>query len=227
MSDTIKKFSAEALGTFLLVLMGCGVAIIAGSSVGLLGVTISFGLTLMTLVYTLGPISGCHLNPAVSLGMLITTKLSLSDFIGYVFSQLAGACLAGATLYLIQIGDMDFNLSESGLAANIYGKHSPLNYTIASALIVETLGTFFLVFTILNTTKLTFPKGFEGIVIGFALMVGLLLAGNITNGSLNPARSMGVAFFQGGSALKQVWFFILVPCLGATLAASLYRCFND
>jgi aquaporin Z len=215
-------FIAELVGTFVLVFAGCGTAIFAGAIVGWLGVAFAFGLSLLIMAYAIGPISGCHINPAVSIGLAVARKIPGSMLLLYIVAQLVGAVLAGAGLWLIASGVTGWDISQ-GFATNGYGAHSPGGFNLLSCLVAEIILTFFLVFTVLATTHPKFPAGFAGIPIGFVLLLIHLVDIPITNASVNPARSIGVAVFQGGWALGQLWLFIVAPTIGALLAVVIYR----
>jgi aquaporin Z len=215
-------FAAELVGTFVLVFGGCGAAVLAGAHIGYLGVALAFGLSLLVMAYAIGPISGCHINPAVSIGLALARKLPGSMLLIYIIAQLVGAVIAGGVLLAVASGTPGFNLSQ-GFATNGYGAHSPGGYNLLACLVAEIVLTFFLVFTVLGTTHPRFPAGFGGIPIGFVLVLIHLVGIPITNTSVNPARSLGVAVFQGGWALAQLWLFIVAPILGALLAAGIHQ----
>lgn len=213
-------FIAELVGTFVLVFGGCGAAVLAGTHIGYLGVSLAFGLSLLVMAYAIGPISGCHVNPAVSVGLVLARKLPGGMLLIYIIAQVVGAVIAGGVLLVVATGTPGFNLSQ-GFACNGYGVHSPGGYNLLACLIAEIVLTFFLVFTVLGTTHPKFPAGFGGIPIGLVLALIHLIGIPITNTSVNPARSIGVAVFQGGWALAQLWLFIVAPILGALLAAGI------
>src|ERR1044072_4022217 len=219
----MNKYAAELVGTFVLVFASCGSAVLAGDKIGFLGVSLAFGLSLLAMVYTIGPISGCHINPAVTVGILITKKMEAKYAAGYIVAQIVGAILASALLLLIVKGaPAGYDPSVAGFAANGYGEHSPGHYNLLSALLVEIVLTFFLVFTVLGATDIKAPVGFAGIAIGFVLTLIHLFGIPVTNTSVNPARSIGPAVFVGGWALAQLWLFIVAPLIGAVLAALVY-----
>ena len=220
MHSKSQVFLAELVGTFVLVFGGCGAAIFAGAHIGYAGVAFAFGLSLLVMAYAIGPISGCHINPAVSIGLALARKLPGSMLLIYIIAQIVGAVIAGGVLLVIASGTVGFNLSQ-GFACNGYGAHSPGGYNLLACLVAEIILTFFLVFTVLGTTHPKFPAGFGGIPIGFVLVLIHLVGIPITNTSVNPARSIGVAVFQGGWALAQLWLFIVAPILGALLAAGI------
>jgi len=222
MHSKSQVFIAELVGTFVLVFGGCGAAVLAGAHIGYLGVALAFGLSLLVMAYAIGPISGCHINPAVSIGLALARKLPGSMLLIYIIAQIVGAVIAGGVLLVVASGTAGFNLSQ-GFATNGYGAHSPGGYNLLACLVAEVVLTFFLVFTVLGTTHPKFPAGFGGIPIGFVLVLIHLVGIPITNTSVNPARSIGVAVFQGGWALGQLWLFIVAPILGALLAAGIHQ----
>jgi aquaporin Z len=221
-----KKLGAEFLGTFWLVLGGCGSAVLAatfpGVGIGLVGVSIAFGVTVLTMVYAIGHISGCHLNPAVSVGLWAGGRFSVSELIPYIIAQVVGAIAAAGVLYFIASGKAGFELS-SGLAANGYGDHSPGGYSLAAGLLIEIVMTFMFLVIILGATDKRAPKGFAGIAIGLGLTLIHLISIPVTNTSVNPARSTGPAIFVGDWALCQLWLFWVAPIVGAILAGLAYR----
>jgi len=222
MHSKSQVFVAELVGTFVLVFGGCGAAIFAGAHIGYAGVAFAFGLSLLVMAYAIGPVSGCHVNPAVSIGLAIAKKIPGGMLLIYIAAQLVGAVIAGALLWLVASGMPGFDISQ-GFATNGFGAHSPGGYGLVSCLVAEIVLTFFLVFTVLGTTHPKFPAGFGGIPIGFVLVLIHLVGIPITNTSVNPARSIGVAVFQGGWALGQLWLFIVAPILGAILAVGIYH----
>ena len=231
----VRSGVAEFVGTFLLVVLACGTAVLGDGRFGALGVAFAFGLGLTVLAYTLGPISGCHVNPAVTLGMLATRKVSVVQAVGYWIAQFAGA-LAGAAVVLVVAKGREIGVDFSGapvgdvlagknaLATNGFGQAgSPGNYGAAACIIVEIIATFLLVFTVLMTTdSKRGAGGLAGLIIGVSLFIGHLLAINVTNASINPARSFGPAVLVGGDAICQLWMFIVAPLAGAVVAAVLY-----
>ena len=220
----MKKYIAELIGTFVLVFGGCGAAVLAGDHIGYLGVSFAFGLTLLTMAYTIGPISGCHINPAVTIGLFLSKKVSAKDVPGYIIGQIVGGFLAAAVLLVIVKGmPGGYDPALKGFAANGYGEHSPGNFSVTAAFVVEVVLTFFLVFTVLGSTDLKAPAGFAGIPIGLVLVLIHLVGIPVTNTSVNPARSISQAVFVGGWALGQLWLFILAPIVGAVLAAIVFR----
>ena len=212
------------IGTFVLVFGGCGSAVLAGGKIGFLGISIAFGLTLLTMAYAIGPISGCHINPAVTVGLLISKKMDSKDVAGYIVAQIIGGILAAALLLIIAKGAAGgYDPAVSGFAANGYGAHSPGSYNLMSALLTEIILTFFLMFTVLGATDIKAPVGFAGIPIGLVLALIHMVGIPVTNTSVNPARSIGPAVFVGGWAINQLWLFIIGPIVGAIIAAVVYR----
>lgn len=224
MSDDGRPFVAELIGTFVLVFGGVGTAVLAGEFVGNLGVALAFGLSLLVMVYAIGPVSGCHINPAVTLGLLLTGKTTPQRAGGYVIAQVIGAIVAAAAIWMIA-GDIPggYDLQASGLGANGYDDHSPNGYGLLAALAVEIILTAFLVYTVLAATHRSAPVGFAGLAIGLVLTVIHLVAIPVTNTSVNPARSIGPAVFVRDWALSQLWVFIVAPLIGAAVAAALFR----
>ena len=220
----MKKYIAEMIGTFVLVFGGCGSAVLAGDKIGFLGVSIAFGLTLLAMAYAIGPISGCHINPAVTVGLLVSKKMDSRDVAGYILAQIIGGILAAALLLAIAKGVAGgYDPALTGFAANGYGDHSPGHYNLTSAFLAEVILTFFLMFTVLGATDIKAPVGFAGIPIGLVLALIHLVGIPVTNTSVNPARSIGPAIFVGGWALTQLWLFIIAPITGAIIAAVVYR----
>lgn len=220
----MKKYLAEMIGTFVLVFGGCGSAVLAGDKIGFLGVSIAFGLTLLTMAYAIGPISGCHINPAVTVGLLVSKKIEPRDVLGYIVGQLIGGILAAGVLLAIAKGAMGgYDPALAGFAANGYAAHSPGHYDLMSSFLAEVILTFFLMITVLGSTDLKAPVGFAGIPIGLVLTLIHLVGIPVTNTSVNPARSIGPAIFVGGWALSQLWLFIVAPIIGALIAAVVFR----
>ncbi|HVG31774.1 MAG TPA: aquaporin Z [Pyrinomonadaceae bacterium] len=220
----MNRYVAELVGTFVLVFASCGSAVLAGEEIGFLGVSLAFGLSLLAMVYAIGPISGCHINPAVTVGILITKKMDAKYAPGYIVAQIVGAILAAAILLLIVKGTPSgYDPSVAGFAANGYAEHSPGKYNLLSALVTEIVLTFFLVYTVLGATDIKAPVGFAGIAIGLVLTLIHLVGIPVTNTSVNPARSIGPAVFVGGWALSQLWLFIIAPLIGAVIAALVYN----
>ena len=219
----MKKYVAELIGTFVLVFGGVGSAVLAGDKIGYLGVSLAFGLTLLTMAYAIGPISGCHINPAVTVGLLVTRKVSSKDAAAYIAAQITGGILAAVLLLVIANGAVGgYDATVSGFGANGYGTHSPGHYNLVSAFLTETILTFFLMFTVLGATDVKAPVGFAGIPIGLVLTLIHLVGIPVTNTSVNPARSIGPAIFVGGWALNQLWLFIVAPILGSLIASGVY-----
>lgn len=221
-----KKLGAEFFGTFWLVLGGTGTAVLAGAGVGTLGISLAFGLTVLTMVYAVGNISGGHFNPAVSFGLWAGGRFPGKDLFPYIVAQVIGAIAASGVVYLIVSGKAGFVLGEGSLASNGYGEHSPDGYSYMSGLIVEVVMTFMFLFIILGATHKKAPKGFAGIAIGLALTLIHLISIPVTNTSVNPARSTGPAIFEGGIALGQLWFFWVMPIIGALLAGFVFKWFE-
>jgi aquaporin Z len=221
-----RKLMAEAFGTFWLVFGGCGSAIFAAAypdlGIGFTGVAIAFGLTVLTMAYAVGPISGGHFNPAVSAGLAAAGRFSPGDLLGYVIAQLAGAILAAGALYLIVSGKSDFT-SVGGFASNGYGEHSPGGYSMASAFLAEAILTAFFLIIILGSTAKRAAPGFAPIAIGLGLTLIHLISIPITNTSVNPARSTSQALFAGGDHIEQLWLFWAAPIIGAILGALIYN----
>jgi len=219
----MKKYIAELVGTFVLVFGGVGSAVLAGSHIGFQGVALAFGLSLLAMVYTIGPISGCHINPAVTCGVLLVKKMEVKDAAAYVIAQICGAIIAAALILFIANGvPGGYDASVAGLGANGYGAHSPGQYSMAAAFLAEVILTMFLVLTVLGATDIKAPVGFAGIAIGLVLTLIHLVGIPITNTSVNPARSIGSAVFVGGWALQQLWLFIVAPLIGSVVAAVIY-----
>jgi aquaporin Z len=218
------KYAAEMFGTFVLVLAGVGAAVLAGSHVGIVGIALAFGLSLMAMAFALGPVSGCHINPAVSFGMFLSKRMGLGEMIGYWIAQSIGAIIAaGVVLYIAEAAPGGYDPGLTGFAANGYGyDHSPGHYTMLAAFVAEMFLTMVLVLTVLGSTDNRVPAGFAGIPIGLALTAIHFAGVPVTNGSFNPARSVGPAVFVGGWALKQLWLFWVAPLAGAVLASRIY-----
>ena len=222
----MKTYGAEFFGTFWLVLGGCGSAVIAaafpGVGIGLLGVAFAFGLTVLTMAYAIGHISGCHLNPAVSLGLWAGGRFPASKLLPYIVAQVLGGIAAGAVLYIIASGKAGFELS-AGFASNGYGEHSPGGYSLLAALVTEIVMTMMFLIIILGATDKRAPQGFAPLAIGLGLTLIHLISIPVTNTSVNPARSTGVAIFVGGWAVGQLWLFWVAPIVGGLLGAGVYR----
>lgn len=223
----MKKYFAEFFGTFWLVFGGCGSAVLAAAfpelGIGFVGVSFAFGLTVLTMAYAVGHISGGHFNPAVSVGLFVGGRFNSKDLLPYIVSQVLGAIVAGAVLYLIASGKADFDAAASGFASNGYGEHSPNGFSMLSALLIEIILTAFFLIIILGSTDERAPKGFAPIAIGLGLTLIHLISIPVTNTSVNPARSTGVALFQGGWAIEQLWLFWLAPVVGAIIGAFIYK----
>ena len=224
-----KKLGAEFIGTFWLVLGGCGSAVLAAAfpdvGIGLLGVSLAFGLTVLTMAFAIGHISGCHLNPAVSVGLWSGGRFSTAELGPYIVAQVAGGLAGAAILYVIATGQADFDVT-AGFASNGYGEHSPGGYSLTAALVTEIVMTFMFLIIILGATDKRAPQGFAPIAIGLGLTLIHLISIPVTNTSVNPARSTGVAIFQGDWAVSQLWLFWLAPVAGAILAGVVYRWFE-
>jgi aquaporin Z len=219
----MSRYFAEFVGTFVLVFGGCGAAVLAGDKIGFLGVSFAFGLSLLAMAYAIGHISGCHINPAVTLGLFITKKMDRKYLLGYWAAQILGAIAASACLLLIAKGvPAGYDPSAMGFAANGFGDHSPGQYGLVAAALTEVVLTFFLVLTVIGATDIKAPVGFAGLPIGLVLVLIHLVGIPVTNTSVNPARSIGPALFVGGWALQQLWLFIVAPLVGAVLAAGVY-----
>ncbi|HZI56170.1 MAG TPA: aquaporin Z [Verrucomicrobiae bacterium] len=217
------KYAAELFGTFVLVFAGLTTAVIAGGKVGNVGVAMAFGLSLLAMAYAVGPISGCHINPAVTLGMLVSGRMAAKEAIGYWVAQCIGAIIASGVVLFIATGAPGGSMLSLAGAANGFGDHSPANYSMAAAFVAEMFLTMLLVFTVLGSTDDRAPAGFAGIPIGLILTTIILAGIPITNGSFNPARSIGPAVLVGGWALQQLWLFIVAPMAGGVIAALLYK----
>ena len=219
----MKKYLAELIGTFVLVFGGVGSAVLAGKHIGFVGIALAFGLSLLAMVYTVGPVSGCHLNPAVTLGAFIAKRVGLQDAVFYAVAQIAGAIVASAVILTIAHGlPGGYDASVSGLGADGYGMHSPDHFSMAAGFTAEVVLTAFLVITVLASTDASAPAGFAGLAIGLVLTVCHLVCIPITNTSVNPARSIGPAIFVGGWALQQLWLFLVAPLIGGVIAAVAY-----
>jgi aquaporin Z len=222
----MKKYAAEFIGTFWLVLGGCGSAVLAAAfpevGIGLSGVSLAFGLTVLTMAFAIGHISGCHLNPAVSIGLWAGGRFPAKELLPYIVAQVLGGIVAGGVLYLIASGKAGFSLS-GGFASNGYGEHSPGGYALGAALVCEVVMTMMFLVVILGATDARAPAGFAPIAIGLCLTLIHLISIPVTNTSVNPARSTGVAVYVGGWAVEQLWLFWLAPIVGALLGAMIYR----
>ncbi len=225
-----QKLGAEFIGTFWLVLGGCGSAVLAAAfpdvGIGLLGVSLAFGLTVLTMVYAIGPISGCHLNPAVSIGLWAGGRFPTGELLPYIVAQVAGAIAGAGILYYIASGQAGFDVS-SGLASNGYGDHSPGGYSLGAGFVTEVVMTFMFLVIILGATHKKAPAGFAGIAIGLGLTLIHLVSIPVTNTSVNPARSTGPALFVGDWAVGQLWMFWVAPIIGAILAGFVFKWLED
>jgi aquaporin Z len=222
----MKKYGAEFIGTFWLVLGGCGSAVLAAAfpnvGIGLLGVALAFGLTVLTMAYAIGHISGCHLNPAVSIGLYVGGRFEAKELVPYIIAQVLGGIVAGGVLYLIASGKAGFDVA-AGFASNGYGEHSPGDYSLTAALITEVVMTLMFLVIILGATDKRAPQGFAPIAIGLGLTLIHLISIPVTNTSVNPARSTGVALYVGGWAISQLWLFWIAPIVGAAIGGGVYR----
>jgi len=222
----MRAYVAEAVGTFWLVLGGCGSAVLAGAfpeyGIGLMGISLAFGLTVVTMAYAIGHISGCHLNPAVSIGLWVGGRFEAGKLLPYIVSQVIGAIVAGGVLYLIASGRAGFDVS-SGFASNGYGEHSLGKFSFTAGLICEIVMTAMFLIVILGATDKRAPAGFAPLAIGLALTLIHLISIPVTQTSVNPARSTGVAVYVGGWAVEQLWLFWVAPIVGAALGAMIYR----
>jgi len=219
----VKKYWAELIGTFALVLIGCGSAVIAGQYIGFMGIAFAFGLTVLAMVYAIGNISGCHINPAISLSMLVAGRLGWKDTIFYVIFQCVGAVLAALLLWLVAGGMPDYSLAVNGLGQNGYGALSPGKFDLLSCFVAEVVLTALFLFVIFGSISKNAPAGFAGLAIGLSLVLIHLVGIPITGTSVNPARSLGPALVVGGEALSQLWLFWVAPIIGGILAAVIWR----
>jgi aquaporin Z len=225
----MKKYLAELIGTMSLVLFGCGAAVISGtgsgslSGLGLLGISLAFGLAVIAMAYTIGGISGCHINPAITVAMLVAGKINSKDAIGYIVAQFIGAVAGAGILYLIASGQSDFKMGEWALGANGWGEGYLSAYSVTAAFIAEAVLTFLFLYVIFNVTSKHGNGNMAGLAIGITLVLIHLVAIPITGTSVNPARSFGPAIFAGGKALSQLWLFIVAPIVGAVVAAVVWK----
>ncbi|MBP7419936.1 MAG: aquaporin Z [Burkholderiaceae bacterium] len=226
----MKKYLAESVGTFWLVLGGCGSAVLAGAfpglGIGFHGIALAFGLTVLTMAFAIGHISGCHLNPAVSIGLWAGGRFSAKELVPYILSQLVGAVVAGGVLYVIASGRPGFDVT-AGFGSNGYGAHSPAGYSMVAALVTEVVMTAMFLVIIMGATDKRAPQGFAPIAIGLGLTLIHLVSIPVTGTSVNPARSTGVAVFAGGLAMQQLWLFWLAPIVGGVLGAGMYRAIGE
>jgi aquaporin Z len=224
--ERMRRYGAEFIGTFWLVLGGCGSAVLAAAfpevGIGLLGVSLAFGLTVLTMAFAIGHISGCHLNPAVSIGLYVGGRFEAKELVPYIIAQVLGGIAAGGVLYLIASGKAGFDVA-AGFAANGYGEHSPGGYSLSSALVTEVVMTLMFLVIILGATDKRAPQGFAPIAIGLGLTLIHLISIPVTNTSVNPARSTGVALYAGGWAISQLWLFWVAPIVGAVFGGIVYR----
>jgi len=219
----MKKYFAELVGTFILVLFGCGTAVIAGDKVGILGIAFAFGLAQVAAIYGIGSISGGHVNPAVSLGVWVAGRMSLKDMIGYWVAQFLGAILAAWVLLVIAVGNAGYSLAANGLGQDGWGPGYQGGYNIESAILFEFVATLIFVIVILGSTQKAAPAGFAGLAIGITLLAIHIFGIYITGVSVNPARSLGPAIFVGGQAIRQLWLFLVFPSVGGIVAGLLFR----
>jgi aquaporin Z len=222
MSDT-QKYIAELIGTFVLVFFGCGSAVVAGKSIGFLGISLAFGIAVLVMVYAIGAISGCHINPAITIAMLVNGKISGKDAGMYIIAQCIGAVIASVLLLAIMTGNPAYNIATGGLGQNGFGAASPGGFSMVSGLIAEVILTFIFLMVIFGATSKAAPAGFAGIAIGLSLTTVHLVGIPITGTSVNPARSLGPALVVGGTTLSQLWLFIIAPIIGAVLAAFVWK----
>ncbi|MEZ8611269.1 aquaporin Z [Vibrio sp. 10N.222.51.C8] len=223
----MNKYIAEMFGTFWLVLGGCGSAVLAAAfpdvGIGLLGVSLAFGLTVLTMAFAIGHISGCHLNPAVTIGLWSGGRFDGKDVAPYIIAQVIGGIIAGGVLFVIASGQAGFDAAASGFASNGYGEHSPGGYSLTAALVCEVVMTMVFLFVIMGATDSKAPAGFAPIAIGLCLTLIHLISIPVTNTSVNPARSTGVAVFVGDWAVSQLWLFWVAPIIGAVIGAMIYK----
>lgn len=219
----MKKYAVELIGTFVLVFMGCGSAVFAGKDIGFVGISFAFGLSVLCMAYAIGAISGCHINPAVSISMLAVGKMKAKDTLLYILMQCIGAIIGAAVLYWIAIGNPEYSLANNGLGQNGYDSESPGGYSMMSVFIAEVVLTLIFLVVIHGSTDENAPKDFAGISIGLSLVLIHLVSIPISGTSVNPARSLGPALIVGGTALNQLWLFWVAPIIGALLAAAMWR----
>jgi len=227
-TNTFSKFSAELFGTLVLVLMGCGSAVIAGANgttgVGLLGIAFAFGLSVVAMAYAIGHISGCHINPAISIGMVISGRMKAGEAVIYIIAQVLGAIAGAGILLLIASGKDGYSVAANGLGQNGYDAFSPAHYNLLSGFVAETIFTFIFLLVIFGSTSTkNIHGGFAGLAIGLSLVLIHIVGIPVTGVSVNPARSIGPALLVGGAAISQLWLFIVAPILGATLSAIVWR----
>jgi len=217
------KYIAEMIGTLVLVLIGCGSAVISSGHIGFLGISFAFGFAVLIMVYSIGPVSGCHINPAITISMFALGKINAKDTAFYVIFQIIGAIAGAGILYLLATGQGGYSLSVNGLGQNGFGDHSPGRYSLTSGLIAEVVFTAIFLFVILGSTHKNAPSGFAGLAIGIALFLIHIVVIPITGTSVNPARSIGPALFVGGDALSQLWLFIAAPIVGGLIGAFTWK----
>ncbi len=222
MRPTHHRLAAEAFGTFWLVLGGCGTAVLAGEVVGVLGIALAFGLTVLTMAYALGHVSGGHFNPAVTIGLATGRRFDWADVPGYVGAQVGGGTLGAAVLWVVANGREGFSSTDSGFASNGYGDHSPAGYSLLAVVVIEVVLTAFFLYVILGSTDTRAPKGMAPLAIGLALTLIHLVSIPVSNTSVNPARSIAAALFGGGDALVQLWVFLVAPVVGGLVAGATY-----
>jgi len=225
-TSDVNKYIAELLGTFVLVFVGCGSAVLAGSHVGFVGISFAFGFSVLAMAYAIGGISGCHINPAVSISMFASGKMKLKDMVVYVVVQCIGAVIAATVLYAVTLGKTGYSLAVNGLGQNGYDSASPAGFSMVSGFIAEVVLTFIFLLVIFGSTGERAPKGFAEISIGLSLVFIHLVGIPITGTSVNPARSLGPAVIVGGTALSQLWLFWVAPIIGGLLAAVIWRLFE-
>lgn len=219
----MNKYFAEFIGTFILVLIGCGSAVVAGSQIGFSGISMAFGLAVLVMVYAIGNISGCHINPAITISMLVAGKISGKDTVGYLVAQFLGGIVGALILYFVASGKADYSLAVNGLGQNGYGDLSPMKYGMGAAFLAEVVLTFIFLIVIFGATSPKAPGGFAGVAIGWSLAMIHMVGIPITGTSVNPARSFGPALIVGGEALSQVWLFLLAPIIGGVIAALVWN----
>ncbi|WP_293449948.1 aquaporin Z [Planktotalea sp.] len=219
----MKKPLAEFIGTFTLVLFGCGAAVIAGGDIGLTGISFAFGLALIGMAYGIGSVSGCHINPAVTLGVVASGRMSIKDAVPYIIAQIAGGIVGALVLIIIATGKADYTVAANGLGQNGWGAGYLGEYTMSAAFVFEVVATFLFLVVILGSTGAGAPSAMASLAIGLALVVIHLVGINVTGVSVNPARSIGPALFAGGTAIAQLWLFIVAPIIGAVAAGFLFK----
>jgi aquaporin Z len=222
-----KKYGAELFGTFALVFIGCGSAVLAGEYIGFLGISFAFGLVLMAMIYTIGSISGCHINPAVTIAMYVNDKINSRDALGYIAFQCIGAIIGAGLLLGIAVGHPDYSIMDNGLGQNGYGDQSPAGFNAAACIIAEVVLTAIFILVIFGATKKSAPEGFAGLNIGLTLAFIHIVGIPITGTSVNPARSLGPAVFVGGDAMIQLWMFWFAPIMGAVVGAFIWKFFLE